>query len=379
MKVAHITGSVSRRAGGPFASIRRLAQESACIGCEVEVLGLTDEFTEADRSVWDPIRPRAFTPRFPRQSGYAPALRRKLEHLPADLVHSHGLWMYPSWAAFRWSRRHRKPHVISIRGMLEPWAFRYHGWKKRPVWILWQRAALHAAAVLHATSETEADSIRSRGLKNPIALIPNGVDIPDIRHAAMSNSARRTALFLSRIHPKKGLLNLVQAWRQVRPKGWKLVIAGPDENGHLAEVQGAVSAAGISDTVSFAGAAYGEKKEALYRMADLFVLPTYSENFGIVVAEALAHQVPVITTTGAPWRDLVERDCGWWINIGVEPLIHALHEATECSGAERREMGERGRRLVEEKFSWPKIARQMKEVYEWVLGGGPKPDCFYAQ
>jgi len=345
------------------------------MGCEVEVLGLTDEFTEADRRLWEPLTPRAFRPRFFPRFGYAPALGRELEHRAADLVHSHGLWMYPFWAAFHWARKHRQPHVLSVRGMLEPWARRYHFWKKVPVWWAWEKEHVTTADVLHATSIQEATNLRRLGLRNPIAVIPNGVDVPDLQGRSPRAGVARTAVFLSRVHPVKGLLNLVEAWRLVRPRGWRLIIAGEDESNHAAEVVQAIVRAGLETQIQMVGPAYGQTKAILFETADLFVLPTLSESFGIAVAEALAYGVPVITTKAAPWKELIDYSCGWWVEAGVGPLARALEEAARVSDTERRAMGERGRRLVEEKFSWPRIARQMKEVYEWVLGGGPKPEC----
>jgi glycosyltransferase involved in cell wall biosynthesis len=258
--------------------------------------------------------------------------------------------------------------------MLEPWAFRYRRWKKLPVWLLWERRGLQSSAVLHATSEQEATNIRALGLRAPIAVIPNGVDVPDLPPPGNRAHEQRRAVFLSRIHPVKGILNLIEAWRQVRPHGWSLLIAGPDEANHLSSVQAAVRQAGLTPTVKFVGPVYRQQKQDLLNSADLFILPTFSENFGIVVAEALASAVPVITTKGAPWKCLETHGCGWWVDVGVPPLARALSEATQCSQTELRQMGLRGRHLVAEKFAWPPIALQMRAVYEWCLGGGPRPE-----
>jgi len=179
---------------------------------------------------------------------------------------------------------------------------------------------------------------------------------------------------LSRIHPKKGLINLIDAWARVRPEGWRLVIAGPDEGGYQAEVAERIRTSGVGEQVSFVGAVEGEAKAALYRNADLFVLPTFSENFGVVVAEALAYGLPVLTTRGAPWADLETHNCGWWIDTGVEPLAQALREAMALSDEQRHAMGARGRDYVL-RYDWGGIAAQTAAVYRWVLGQGDKPDC----
>ena len=267
------------------------------------------------------------------------------------------------------------PLVVTPRGMLTAWAFSYKGWKKRLAWRLYQRRDIAHAQVLHATSVQEADDLRALGLKQPIALIPNAVDVPERGEPAGRPGGRRTALFLSRVHRTKGLLSLVKAWAALRPEGWRMVVAGPDEGGYRAEVEMAARREGLEDVFSFPGPVYGEARWDLYRRSDLFVLPTFSENFGVVVAEALACGIPVITTKGAPWEELLSEECGWWVDIGPEPLAEALREAISLSDDERREMGVRGRRLIEKRYTWPRVASRMIEVYRWILSGGPPPEC----
>lgn len=303
---------------------------------------------------------------------------RLLDHCQrrgVQIVHNHGLWSQPNYVAFRVTCRLNLPLIASTHGMLAPWAWRHRAWRKRPVWWLWQRRALEAASVLRATSKQEVLDLRRHGLRNPIALIPNGVKLPAVNRLHGNADRIRTALFLSRIHPVKGLLTLVRAWAKVRPTGWQMVVCGPDENGHLGEVRRAVESAGLADEFDFRAPVYGEEKDALFRDADLFILPTFTENFGVAIAEAMAASLPVITTKGAPWECLNTHRCGWWIDIGVDPLAVALREACALSDEQRSAMGLRGRGYVAEHFSWDNIGVQMKQVYEWVLGLGPKPDC----
>lgn len=231
--------------------------------------------------------------------------------------------------------------------------------------------------MIHARTKQEALNLKELDLGNPIAVVTNGMALPPEKPLAQGRTKKlhRTALFLSRIHPKKGLLNLIEAWRIVDPDGWDLVIAGPDEGGHLAEVRRAVNRAALSGSVRFTGAVFGEEKDDLFRQADLFVLPTYSENFGVALAEALGWGLPTITTKGAPWGVLEEASCGWWIDIGVEPLAEGLSLAISLGDDDRWAMGQRGRLVAEQEFSWPKVAAQIMEVYQWVLNGGPQPDC----
>lgn len=180
----------------------------------------------------------------------------------------------------------------------------------------------------------------------------------------------RTALFLGRIQGKKGLPMLVEAWARVRPVGWRMQVVGPDEDGHLAEVATAVRAAGLSDQWSFEGPFGLEEKRAAFRDAELFILPTHSENFGVVVAEALAAGVPVITTQGAPWQGLRDNRCGWWTEVGVDSIAAALAEACATDSATLREMGHRGREWVERDFGWAGIAKDMLATYAGILRVG---------
>ena len=296
--------------------------------------------------------------------------------LPA-LVHSHGVWHPVSHWAARVARAWNVPLIIHPRGMLEPWALGQKPLKKRLALALFQRRDLESARAFVATSEMECDGLRRFGLRQPVAVIPNGVDVGDADALALDHAdepgRERIALFLSRVHPKKGLLELVRAWGRVAPTGWRLRIAGPDEGGHWGQVERLVRQLGLSDRVEYLGPVEGARKAALYQGADLFVLPTFSENFGVVVAEALAHGLPVITTRGAPWADLETYGCGWWTEVGVDPLVVALREAMALSDEQRAAMGARGREYVR-RFDWGRIAEQTLALYRWVLGQGEMPD-----
>ncbi len=292
-----------------------------------------------------------------------------------QIIHDNGIWLMTNHISAKVSSFFNIPRIVSIRGMLEPWALNYRARKKKVAWWLYQYHDLQTASVLHATAQREAENLRRLNLRHPIAIIPNGVNLPAFSERQQIHEPSHTALFLGRIHPVKGLLNLIEAWRITQPANWKMIIAGPDESGHRRVVVEAICRAGLENQVELVGAVDGEDKTALFQQADLFVLPSFTENFGVVVAEALACGVPVITTRGTPWEGLLTHRCGWWSDIGAEPLAAAIREATALSDEQRRDMGRRGRQYVERDFGWPGIAEQMLSVYRWMLGQGDKPDC----
>jgi len=373
----HVTPSVSRLAGGLFESVRHLSHSVRDASrSEVTVVGLHDERATLDKHRWGSLPLRIYPVRGPRNFGFAPGLRRELLHSTPSLVHLHGLWKYACLVVAHWARITDRPYIVSPHGMLEPWALRRSPWKKRCALWLYTGPCLRRAACLRATSQLEAVSIRRAGLTNPIALIPNGVHCPR-ELPPRSQSGKRhlgQVLFLSRVHPKKGLRNLIHAWAAIRPAHWQLSIAGPDEAGHLAEVKSLVRDIQLKN-VQFLDEAWDDEKIRLLLQSDLFVLPSYSENFGLVIAEALACAVPVITTRATPWQELQRHHCGWWIDVGVAPLVDALKAALATPLPVLRAMGSRGRALVQSRYSWQPVGKSMLEVYQWMLNRRNKPEC----
>ncbi len=249
--------------------------------------------------------------------------------------------------------------------MLGDWALGHGKWKKKLAWLLYQRTDLRNAAGFHATSDQEAEEIRKLGFTQPIAVVPNGITLPAHLPARSKREGKRVALFLSRIHPKKGLVELVRAWRMAEVgSDWELVIAGPDENGFRRVVEQEINAQGLNGAVSFAGPLDDVQKWQAYRSADLFVLPSFNENFGIVIAEAMAAELPVLTTTGTPWRCLQEHEMGWWVENNSEAISAALVEAIRQPPESLYSKGQQARRYVLENFSWESSADALLEFYE---------------
>ncbi len=298
----------------------------------------------------------------------------------ADVIHNFGTWSPFNHRISVKARHAKTPQVFCPMGMLEPWSLAQKPLKKRLGWMMYQRHDVECSSAVHATAQSEAENLRALGIKAPIALIPHGIDLPtDVpaRQPLQRDFNEKTILFLSRIHPKKGLLELVQACARLKTRNWKVIIAGPDTDGYQAVIEKAVSSVQLQDKFNFVGPVYGEQKSALFAQADIFVLPTHSENFGLVIAEALAHEVPVITTTGAPWAELNETGCGWWIPTGATALETTLVEAISMPSATLAEMGVRGRTLVEERYTWPAIIQKHIALYEWLIGSGQRPDFIF--
>jgi glycosyltransferase involved in cell wall biosynthesis len=326
-------------------------------------------------SIWASDQSAAATPLLPALSPVRRVNGTEAEALDSlgetDILHDNGIWLPHNHRLAMLAEKRGIPRIVSTRGMLEPWALNHKRLKKRVAWHLYQRHDLQHARCHHTTAEAEAENVRNLGLGVPVVVVPNGVDVPPERScicsSAIEKTVPRTALFLGRIYPIKGLPMLVEAWARVRPNGWLLRIAGPDEAGHQEQIERAVSAAGLCEVVSFSGPILHQMKDAAFFDAELFVLPTHSENFGMVVAEALAHGLPVLTTTGAPWSILRERGCGWWVDATVDGLAEGLHQATSLDTGALRAMGRKGRALVAEQFGWKRIADLMLSTYEAVL------------
>jgi len=292
----------------------------------------------------------------------------------AEIIHSHGLWMMPNIYPGSSVQGTDCRLVCSPHGTMTEWTLRRSYWKKKVFWHLWQKKALQRAACFHATAVEEIQDVRRCGFSQPIALIPNGITIPDGSGRNRDQLERRQLLFISRIHPKKGIDILLKAWAQLQDRfpDWELLIVGPDHYGSIAKMQSLAKQVGAK-RVSFPGPVYGEEKLQVYKNADLYVLPTHSENFGLTIAEALACGVPAITTKGAPWEGLVKNECGWWIDIGVEPLYRCLEEAMSASREELDVLGQRGREWMIRDYSWDVVGEMMAKTYHWVAGSGELP------
>ena len=297
-----------------------------------------------------------------------------------DLVHNHSLWLlqnlYPSWAANRFSI----PIIISPRGTLSSAAMNSGSKFKKLYWKIFQKPALKTATCFHATSESEIVDIRRHGLLQPVILIPNGLNLPELSSTRNPDitKAKKKLLFLGRIHPIKGLTNLIKAWNEFEKenKDWELEIAGPDSYGYLKKLKNLSQKLNISNVI-FSDEVTGAEKEKKYISSNLFILPSHSENFGMVVGEALSYGLPCIASHGTPWKELNKKNAGWWTSNSPKHLLATIKEATKCSDRELEEMGQNGRNWIKEDFSLNKNAEKWYQAYKWILTNKNRPNFIY--
>jgi glycosyltransferase involved in cell wall biosynthesis len=370
MRLIHIIPALSEEASGPTYAVARLCESLVAQKNELTLAALD----------WAPLSNEySFLKAFPlgvgpARLGRSPAMARWLSDSctsgQVDVLHNNGMWQMNAVYPARAARRNNAQLVYSPHGAFSEWAMRHGSIAKRIFWPLLQRPALLQANCFHATAEAEYQDIRRLGFTQPVAIIPHGIDLPTRPDRATGQ--QRTLLFLGRIHVVKGLDMLLPAWRAVQDSfpDWRLVIAGGDDgyhgvSGYLEKIKTMMQELGLV-RVEFPGPIYGDKKLQAYRDADLYVLPSYSENFGMTVAEALAMGTPAIVSRGAPWSGLDQQGAGWWIDIGVDPLVASLKDAMSRSPAALGTMGEAGRAWMQRDFSWNGIGARMSATYQWL-------------
>lgn len=376
LKVINVIAGLHPRHGGPSVCVPRLCAALLDVGCNALIHAVEEAGSPPGPST--AYHPQDFA-RMPilNRLRFSGDLSREVlaEAKNGSVIHSHGLWLMPNVYAGWAAKKAKVPLIVSGHGMLASQALLHNKRVKRIFWSIVQGPSYRDVAVWHATSAAEAEAIRQFGIRGPIAIIRNGVDIPRTVALHSADSGSRTLLFLSRVHPHKGIAALIRAWSVVAPlrPDWNLVIAGQGHRTYRAEMEELASSLGTT-RVDFVGPVAGLEKEHLFQKADLFILPSKSENFGLVVAEALAAGVPAIVSKGAPWSDLELHQCGWWTDAEPGALAATLLRATALSSQERRSMGELGRAWMTNDFGWAAVAGDMIKLYRWMLSKGPRPD-----
>jgi poly(glycerol-phosphate) alpha-glucosyltransferase len=382
VKVGKLVPAASRRAGGIFPAVSALSRELLSFGYEVRVFAPEDPDIVLDRNSWGTV-PLALNGSVGSTSfGYQPSLRRDLRLAELDVLHLHGLWTYSSVASRGWSKMHGR-RLVSPHGMLDPWALNNARFKKRVAALLFERRNVNDAALVHALCEQERAAIRDFGYRGPVATIPNGVflegkrknyNIPDWRKRLPEGA--KALLFLGRIHPKKGLSELLDAmacWNAPQAEVWHLVIAGWDQMGTAAALAAQAVELGLEARVHFIGPKFNAEKAETLAAADAFILPSFSEGLPMAILEAWAHSLPVLMTDTCNLPEGFRENAAIRLPLQKDRMVDGLNELAFLSERALGRMGSNGRALVERDFCWEEVAHKMGKTYEWLLGSGAAP------
>jgi len=372
MKICVLTATIDKTGGGPSRSVPTLVKGLAEIGCDVTLV--TVESDDMNTHILDGslakiiILPRKF---------FNKDLESVLMGNHFDIVHAQGIWLplYHKMASIL--SKNNIPFIMTPRGALEPWCLNKKALKKKIAMLLYQKSDLHKSAAIQATAMMEAEHLRNLGLKSPLAIIPNGIDVSEYpcRSVESSNRVKKQIVFISRINPKKGIEFLIDAWEQLHQdyNDWAIKIAGNGEEAYINKLKNKILLKGLKDKVEILPPIFGKEKYKLYSESSLFVLPTYSENFGMVIAEAMSCGLPVITTTGTPWQVLNEKGLGWSIDLSLENVVETISNAIELGQDALFTMGQNGSQYIHDTFQYTEVAEKNKALYEWVIEGAQRP------
>lgn len=384
MHIVHVIAGVWQHTGGPAEVVPKMCQTLVELGCRVTLMTLDGPHSEAAlECAKRGVDFRSYPVLGRRGIWYSPALARALHHIAdeADIIHNNGLWLHPNWAAGYVAAKLNKPLFITPHGLLGHHHLRRSWFKKRLAWYLFDSRNVARATCMHLFVLTEVPQIRKMGIRCPLSVIPNGVGLwqlpsqhffeqrfPQVR-------GKKIFLFFGRVHSTKGVFDLIEAWRTVykKHKNWHLVIAGKPEAECVNKVEAKIKEYGLQSSATLAGPQYGQHRLEAYSAADAFVLPSYAEGFSTSILEAMACGLPVVYTIPCNFPEAAKRGAGFLGPTGVEPLVKNLDRLIKMSDSDRRKMGVIGRKLVEEKYTWPQVTKQVLRTYEWILGGGCAP------
>ena len=368
MKILQVISGMGLKSGGPTTCTYTLLKGLQEQGVSADLL--TFDAEDNDEIISRESFMKILTPPKNPRFGYSKELKEWLEkHSDYDLYHTNALWQYASHAAAVYSHKHNKPYVISAHGMLYPEGLKKSKWFKKVALALFQKKDLNKATAFHATSDKEMMYLRAFGLTQPIAVIPNAIDVNAFRKSnSESKSNHRKIGFLGRLAPIKNLELLIEAWAKSKAttRAAELVIIGDGDEAYVDELKTVIKSQDI-DNIIFTGFLSGKAQEDVMQQLSYLVLPSKSENFGMVVPEALAREIPVIASKGTPWEELNTHHCGWWVDNDLASLSAALDKALIMNESKRLEMGQNGRTLVEHKYSKEAVSEMMTSFYEWIL------------
>lgn len=364
MKIAHLTGGIGEHTAGVGKAVSEMARDQIYAGHQVRIYAPITRAETTLNVTWNDVPTFAFKSCQPFiRLGRTVGLLSALADFDPDLMHVHGLWMWHNVDAYRWHVRSGCPYIFSPHGMMSPVALKYSRLKKIALRYWFQDRTIGNAAACHVTARSEADDVRLYGYQGRIEIIPPAIQ-PSSIPGDISREVSPIILSLGRLHPVKGLDRLIEAWADLYAEfpEWSLVIAGPDQGNYSDHLKRVISLRRL-ERVSIHPPVYGRDRDRLLASAQIFALPSLSENFAMTVPESLLMEVPVIATVGTPWSGLVEAGCGWWIDQGVTHLRVALSAAMKLPPDQRKRMGQQGRRWVLSSFAPQRITANTLASY----------------
>ncbi len=380
MKILHVVPTYlpAVRYGGTIVSVHGLCVGLNALGHEVHVIttnvdgGGNSNVSLCQSVNVDGVQVWYFPSRILRRLYWSPSMKKALlQTVPNfDIVHLHSVFLWPTWAAARFAQRFGVPYVVSPHGMLVRDLVQRKSRFLKSTWArLIERHTLASASAVHVTTDKELEELRRFDFDLPaVWTVPNGVNGPDdylLKHTDDSLVTKQFVLFLGRINWKKGLDRLIKAWKDVPDA--TLLIAGNDEESYQSDLERLATKSGVAERIRFLGMVQGESKWRLFRDAELFILPSYSENFGVSVLEAMFMGCPVVVTPEVGLAEaIVESEAGLVVSGDPASLGRAIRKL--LSDADRRQtMGANGRRLASTRYSWRRVTAQMTDKYRTII------------
>lgn len=374
MKVLSFVTSLELSHGGPSRSVPLQAKGLAEAGVDITLMTPRSEDMNILALEGSAVKLKVLSPSFSKKE-----IAKYLADERFDLIQIQSMWDLPYHKVMVEARRRGIPYIVTPRGMLEPWSLSQKAWKKKLAWWLYQRNDVQKSACIFTTARMEAGHVGNLGITTRKAVIPNGIETDAYPCKASVDIVKKQVLFLGRVHIKKGIEILFDAWKRIHPdySDWQLLVVGNGEAGYIHSLEGKIEALGLKDSIKILPPAFENEKIHLYQESALFCLPSYSENFGMAIAEAMSCGTPVITTTNCPWNILNDTRTGWCIDLSVDNLEYALREALSINPTELYDMGQKASKLIYDNFDYRSVTRKTLCLYEWLLGGGEKPEFVY--
>ena len=374
MKILSFVSSLDLSSGGPSRSVPMLVKGLAELGVDITLMTIRSENMNIHSLEGTTAKLKVLSPSFSRKE-----IAKYLAEERFELIQIQSVWEMHYHKVILEARKQNIPYIVTPRGMLEPWSLSQKKWKKKLAWWLYQRNDVQKSACVFTTAKMEAEHVSDLGITTCKAVIPNGIETDAYPCKSSVEGVKKQVLFLSRVHVKKGIELLFEAWKRILPDyaDWQLLVIGNGEADYIHSLENKVESLGLKECIKILPPVFGEAKIKVYQESALFCLPSFSENFGMVIAEAMSCGTPVITTTNCPWEILNDTNTGWCIDLSVDNLEHALHEAMGMEANALYDMGQQASKLIFDNFDYRSITRKTLRLYEWLLNSGEKPEFVY--